>query len=182
MTTDSMNGKTAVFTLGSLTRQAEPRSYDVDEPTRELPLIAGRFAGREWVVEDLQREYSRKKARKEMGSRSRAGLAMAVCAVLALALLIGSLLGQAKLVDMNEEAVQVSRQISVLEEEQRSLRVQYEEMRRAPGAESLSAEVLLSSSAPAQGQDKATVLNVRRGNEMPQLWRAFIDKLGESFR
>ena len=50
MTTDSMNGKTAVFSLGSITRQAEPRSYDMDEPTRELPLIAGRSAGREWVV------------------------------------------------------------------------------------------------------------------------------------
>ena len=182
MTTDSMNGKTAVFSLGSITRQAEPRSYDMDEPTRELPLIAGRFAGREWVVEDLQREFVLKQEKKRETPRPRAGLIMAACAILALVLLVGSLFGQAKLVDMNEEALAASSQITELEKEQRSLRLQYEELRRYPGAAALSAGTVDRTRELTAGTDKATVLNLRHGNEMPQLWRAFIDKLGESFR
>ena len=45
MNADVIQEKTAVFSFGSLSRTEEPRLYDLDEPTRELPLIAGRFAG-----------------------------------------------------------------------------------------------------------------------------------------
>ena len=181
-----LNEKTAVFEPGSLTRLAEPRSYDVDEPTRELPLIAGRFAGREWAVEDLRREETRRLELKKTAPRTvshpRMAAAMALCVVLALSLLVGSLFGRSRMVEMNEEAVGVTAQISALEEEQRTLRVQYEELRRYPAAERLSAESITSALSASGGQDKATVLHLRHGNEMPQLWRAFIDKLGESFR
>ena len=68
MTAETLNQKTAVFSFGSLSAREEPRSYDVDEPTRKLPLIAGRFAGREWDEEELKREYDRK---REKSSASR---------------------------------------------------------------------------------------------------------------
>ena len=55
MIADVIQEKTAVFSFGSLSRTEEPRLYDLDEPTRELPLIAGRFAGREWTAEELRR-------------------------------------------------------------------------------------------------------------------------------
>ncbi len=181
MSAGHLNEKTAVFTPGDLTRAFEPRSYDMDEPTRELPLIAGRFAGREWTVEDLEREQTRKLELKK-AAPSRMPLAAAICAVLALVLLIGSLMGRSQLVEMNEEAVKVTAQITVLEEEQRTLRVRYEELRQYPGAEQLSARAVTSGLSLSQGEDKATVLNLRHSNEMPQLWRAFIDKLGVSFR
>ena len=181
-----LNEKTVVFAPRSLTRLAEPRSYNVDEPTRELPLIAGRFAGREWAVEDLQREETRRLELKKTAPRSafrpRMAAAMALCVILALTLLVGSLLGRSRMVELNEEAVRVTAEISALEEEQRVLRVQYEELRRYPAAERLSAERITAALSDSRGQDKATVLHLRHDNEMPQLWRAFIDKLGESFR
>ena len=183
MSAGHLNEKTAVFTPGSLTRAFEPRSYDMDEPTRELPLIAGRFAGREWTVEDMEREQTRRlELKKQSGLHPRAITAMALCAVLALVLLVGSLFGRSRLVAMNEEAVHVTAQITVLEDEQRNLRVQYAQLRQFPAAQRTAALAVTSGLPLSQGEDKATVLNLRHSNEMPQLWRSFIDKLGESFR
>ena len=70
MRPESMDQKTAVFTFGSLAAE-EPRSYDVDEPTKELPLIAGRFAGREWDAEELRREYDRKQETRQTRQKSK---------------------------------------------------------------------------------------------------------------
>ena len=81
--------KTAVFSFGSLAVE-EPRSYDMDEPTRQLPLIAGRFAGREWDVEELRREEDRKKEARKAPQNKRWFLP-AVGAAAAAVLLVGSL-------------------------------------------------------------------------------------------
>ncbi len=182
MNAESMNQKTAVFSFGALEAQAEPRSYDMDEPTRELPLIAGRFAGREWDVEDLQREYTQKKARRVQSPRR--GTAFVLGGLATACLLIGSLMGQAKLVDINQEAVAVTREISALRQEQNDLRVRTaasglaysvgEDRREMTGQ-------LVFSVEPA-GEDVATVLSVRRGHELQHFWNSFVDVLGESFR
>lgn len=178
MSARDMDQKTAVFTIGSLAAD-EPRSYDVDEPTRELPLIAGRFAGREWVVEDLQREYDLKKEAR--GEKNRRWVTPVLGAAAAVALLIGSLLGQAGLVDVNEEAAGLEQEITVLQQEQTALRVQYAQAGLAfrPGREDTSA---LLTRELSQSRDKATVLNVRRGHELQHLWNSVVDTLGESFR
>jgi hypothetical protein len=130
-----MEEKTAVFSFGSLACEPEPRSYDVDEPTRELPLISGRFAGREWVAEDLRREYEQKKtAQRTRPARRNAVLAAAGCFAAA-ALLVGALMGQTRLTAMNDEAVAVSEEITVLQREQNALRIRYEQTLSSSRAE-----------------------------------------------
>ena len=114
-------------------------------------------------------------------------LALILAAVLALsgvtaaALLVGALMGQAELVDMNEEAVVVSAQIAALREEQTVLLQRYAQTAPAPVTTEVSA-VPAEAETLSAGQDKATVLNIRRGRELGHLWESFVDTLGESFR
>ena len=171
--------KTAVFSFDRLTAREEPRSYDVDEPTRELPLIAGRFAGREWIAEELRSEPIVKFTSKPNSAFRRAA-ALALGGVTAAALLVGALMGQAELIDMNEEAVVVSAEISALREEQNTLLLRYAELSPAHVGEDAPAASEVGTSSV--GQDKATVLNIRHGRELGHMWESFVDTLGASFR
>lgn len=173
MTAETLNQKTAVFSFGSLSAREEPRSYDVDEPTRKLPLIAGRFAGREWDEEELKREYDQK---KEKSSASRIWvIVISILALAAAMLLIGSLMGRARLVVMNQQAVEATQEIGMLRQEQNDLRV------RSAGTSLLRAGAEPVSPAPV-GEDTAVVLSVRRGHELQHIWNTLVDMLGESFR
>ena len=124
MTADSMQEKTAVFTFGSLSAPEEQRSYDMDEPTRELPLIAGRFAGREWAAEDLRREFSENGGLTGRQLRRRRAVTLSVGALAAMLLLVMSLLGQARLVDLNEQTVAAAETVTALRREQSELLVE----------------------------------------------------------
>lgn len=173
--------KTVEFHFGSLTDQ-EPRSYDADEPTRELPLIAGRFAGREWTAETA---VSEEKGKTRPGPAHPVFL-LILCAAAAVALLIASLLGQARLVGMNEEAVALSDRISALRQEQETLLLRREETRPAaawqravPDGESADDSGVPQPENP--GEDRATVLNIRHGRELGHLWESLVDTLGASF-
>ena len=172
MTAETMTQKTAVFSFGSLSAREEPRSYNVDEPTRKLPLIAGRFAGREWDEDELQREYEQKK-QKPVHSR----IWVVVISILALAaalLLIGSLMGRARLVVLNQQAVETTQEIGMLRQEQNELRL------RSAQTSILRAGNGPVSAVPA-GEDTAVVLSVRRGHELQHMWNSLVDMLGESF-
>lgn len=179
-----MQEKTAVFSFGSLSGAEEPRSYDIDEPTRELPLIAGRFAGREWVPGEMLRERPEKTSLNGAAMRRRNAFALSVGALAAMLLLVISLLGQARLVDMNEEANALSARADALRQEQNVLVVQYELSRAesfytAAGYEQTPAVVTFSEEPLGEG--RATVLSVRRGREIHHFWRSLVDRLGVSF-
>ena len=190
MSVDSMQEKTAVFSFGSLAGAGEPRVYDLDEPTRELPLIAGRFAGREWAAEDLRREFSENGGLTGGELRRRRTATLVIGALAAVLLLVMSLLGQAKLVDVNDRAVAAAESVTELRREQNELLVEYERARLRAGSESLSAgagrvQLLRAAQGEISGpetEDRVTVLNVRRGRELHHFWRSFVDTLGASFR
>ena len=173
MRPEVLEQKTAVFSFGSLAAE-EPRSYDVDEPTRELPLIAGRFAGREWDVEELRQEEERK-VEERRSRRSRPWLAPAVSAAAALVLLVGSLTGQAALLDVNEKTASAEKEIAVIRWEQDALRLEYARSGLALEVDGTRAEPV------GTREDKATVLGVRRGHELQHFWNRVVDALGESF-
>ena len=173
MRPEVLEQKTAVFSFGTLAAE-EPRSYNVDEPTRELPLIAGRFAGREWDVEKLRQEQERK-VEERRARRKRSWLVPAAGAAAAVALLIGSLAGQAAILDTNETAAAADREIAVMRQEQDYLRLQY-------ARSALTLEMNENRSETEQTrEDKATVLGVRRGRELQHFWDQVVDVLGESF-
>ena len=177
MTAATMEQKTAVYSFGSLTIREEPRSFDVDEPTRKLPLIAGRFAGREWDEEELKREYRQKKDKKDRKDGDPAGSRLwTILLVLALTtaavLLTMALLGRAGMTDKNREAAEITREIGTLSRENDDLRL------------GTARTALLRSdaeeTAPVQ-EDTAVVLSVRRGHELQHIWHSLVDMLGESF-
>ena len=124
--------KTAVFTPCAESAEATRAFPVLDEDTRELPLIADRFAGRYWDgrMEKETDETGEKPARKKTW---RSALAFGAAAVAAMLLLVGSLTGQAELTAMNDELVSVSARISELKAEERTLLVETEK------AESLAA-------------------------------------------
>lgn len=99
--------KTAVFTPCAESAEATRAFPVLDEDTRELPLIADRFAGRYWDgrMEKETDETGEKPARKKTW---RSALAFGAAAVAAMLLLVGSLTGQAELTAMNDELVAVS--------------------------------------------------------------------------
>lgn len=191
MTYDPMDGKTTVFTFESLADTEEPRVYDADEPTRELPLVAGRFAGREWAVEDLQREIAEKKQQTvRRNSFRRRAAVMAAAGAAAVVMLTGSLTVQAKLTAMNDEAAALTAEIAVLRREQDTLRVRYARSEALSAVEDYAVETL-GMQQPRGDQlryledetpDKATVLNIRRGRGWNHFWNGLVDRLGESFR
>ena len=188
MTRELTYEKTAVFSFGSLDIAEEPRSYDLDEPTRELPLIAGRFAGREWTAESVQPAPVVKKTEGDNRAFRRT-VGLVAAAMAAVALMVGSLMGQAKLVDLNEQAVTASTEIAALRTEQNTLLLHLEESNPAAELNSIPEtfetrlfDEILTAGVENTGEDKATVLNIRHGRELGYLWESFVDTLGESFR
>ena len=182
----SVEQKTAVFRLGDLSLETVSAGHQMDDATRELPLIAGRFAGRHWIPEEVKRETQAKQEKKE---RPRRGLAFfALCASLAFLLLVGSLMVQARLTAMNEEAAAVSAEIRTLREENETLELERAEARGLTAPESASAALALrygtasTAFVDAPAADKAAVLGVRRGQGVSFWWNSFVDTLGECFR
>ncbi len=178
----SMEQKTAVFNLGDLSREQASAGRQMDDETRELPLIAGRFAGRQWIAEDLRREQEQRPSRRERPHfRRRRADALVLCGILAFLMLAGSLLVRSRLTAMNDEAVALSAEIQTLREERDSLRMEsagtVELSYAAPGLRTVQAAYV---AAPAA--DKATVLGVRRGHGAAWAWNSLIDTLGECFR
>ena len=98
MATRQMTEKTVVFNFGDLSADQGNAGLLMDDETRELPLISGRFVGRFWDAEELLREEERKASERKRASARRRWFAPAALAgaALSFALLTGSLLGQAQ--------------------------------------------------------------------------------------
>ena len=99
----------------------------------------------------------------------------ALSAAAAVVLLVGSLTGQAALLDVSEKAAASRSEIASLSLERDTLRLEYARSaltqdRSAPALESVRTR-----------EDKATVLSVRRGHELDRFWDSVVDVLGESF-
>ena len=109
---------------------------------------------------------------------------MARSGVAAAFLLSVSLMGQARMVDLNEETAAVTGQVAVLQTEQTALRVRSQETLlfsygpETPGE--LSGDHR-SDGPEAPRTESAAVLSIRRGQKMNHFWRTFIDTLGASF-
>ena len=164
MTAQPTEQKTAVFTPCTDGAEATRAFPILDEDTKELPLIAERFAGRYWDGRTEDAPAKKPERRRRRGFAFAAGFT----AVAAMLLLVGSLIGQAKLTAMNDEFVAVSTQIAELRSEERTLRV------HAPRLDQRNA-------GTAEPADRATVLNVRRGEGLRHIWESFLDTLVECF-
>ena len=125
-----------------------------------------------------------------MVARTKTGLGWVIAlAVAAMLLLVGSLIGQAKLTAMNDELVAVSAQIAELRSEERTLRVQTEESESLAAVERYAVDTLgmhaprldQRNAGTAEPADRATVLNVRRGEGLRHIWESFLDTLVECF-
>ena len=178
--------KTAVYApLTDENEEEKTRAFPVaDEDTKELPLIAERFAGRYWDgrVED---ETDNKPARR---SERRWALAFGLAAAAVMLLLVGALTGQAKLTAMNDELVAVNTHIAELQAEERVLCVEAEEAESLSAVEKAAAETLGMQSprfdqiaSGAELSDHATVLNVRRGQTLRHFWERLLDTFVECF-
>ena len=189
MNADSMQEKTAVFSFGNLSREEEPRSYDLDEPTRELPLIAGRFAGREWAPEDLRREFRENSTQSGRELRRRRTATLLVGAACAVFLLVISMLGQAQLADGNYSAAPAEENVIVFYREENARPVTIK------GTDDRQSETLTDTAVRVQllrqtqegipdlaAEDRVTVLNIRRGTELHRFWQSISDALGGTFR
>ena len=177
--------KTAVFTPCAESAEAT-RAFPVsDEDTKELPLIAERFAGRYWDghIEDKPEE---KPARKKS---FRSTAAFGAAAVAAMLLLVGSLTGQAELTAMNDELVAVSERISELKAEERTLLVETERAESLSAVESYAVGTLgmqpprldQHNSGTAELSDRATVLHERRGQGLRHFWEKLLDTVVACF-
>ena len=177
--------KTAVFTPCAESAEAT-RAFPVsDEDTKELPLIAERFAGRYWDghIEDKPEE---KPARKKS---FRSTAAFGAAAVAAMLLLVGSLTGQAELTAMNDELVAVSERISELKAEERTLLVETERAESLSAVESYAVETLgmqpprldQRSTGASELSDRATVLHERRGQGLRHFWEKLLDTVVACF-
>lgn len=177
--------KTAVFTPCAESAEAT-RAFPVsDEDTKELPLIAERFAGRYWdghIEDKTEEKPSRKKS-------FRSALAFCTAAVAAMLLLVGSLTGQAKLTAMNDELVAVSERISELKAEERTLLVETERAESLTAVESYAVGTLgmqpprldQRSTGASELSDRATVLHERRGQALRHFWEKLLDTVVACF-
>ena len=177
--------KTAVFTPCAESTEAT-RAFPVsDEDTRELPLIAERFAGRYWdghIEDELEEKPVRKRS-------FRSTLAFGAAAVAAMLLLVGSLTGQAELTAMNDELVAVSARISELKAEERTLLVETERAESLSAVESYAVETLgmqpprldQRSTGASELSDRATVLHERRGQGLRHFWEKLLDTVVACF-
>lgn len=177
--------KTAVFTPCAESVEATRAFAVSDEDTKELPLIAERFAGRYWDghIEDKPEE---KPARKKS---FRSTAAFGAAAVAAMLLLVGSLTGQAGLTAMNDELVAVSARISELKAEERTLLVETERAESLSAVESYAVETLgmqpprldQRSTGASELSDRATVLHERRGQGLRHFWEKLLDTVVACF-
>ena len=177
--------KTAVFTPCAESAEATRAFAVSDEDTKELPLIAERFAGRYWDghIEDKPEE---KPARKRS---FRSTAAFGAAAVAAMLLLVGSLTGQAGLTAMNDELVAVSARISELKAEERTLLVETERAESLSAVESYAVETLgmqpprldQRSTGASELSDRATVLHERRGQGLRHFWEKLLDTVVACF-
>ncbi len=161
--------RTAVFTPCAESAEAT-RAFPVsDEDTKELPLIADRFAGRYWD--------------------GRSALAFGAAAVAAMLLLVGSLTGQAELTAMNDELVAVSERISELKAEERTLLAETERAESLAAVESYAVGTLgmqqprpdQRNTGAAELSDRATVLHARRGQGLRHFWENLLDTVVACF-
>lgn len=177
--------KTAVFTPCAESAEATRAFAVSDEDTKELPLIAERFAGRYWDghIEDKPEE---KPARKKS---FRSTAAFGAAAVAAMLFLVGSLTGQAGLTAMNDELVAVSARISELKAEERTLLVETERAESLSAVESYAVETLgmqpprldQRSTGASELSDRATVLHERRGQGLRHFWEKLLDTVVACF-
>ena len=162
--------KTAVFTPCAESTEATRAFPVLDEDTRELPLIADRFAGRYWDgrMENETEETGEKPARKKTW---RSALAFGAAAVAAMLLLVGSLTGQAELTAMNDELVETEKAESLAAVESYAVGTLGMELprldQRNTGASELS--------------DRATVLHARRGQGLRYFWENLLDTVMACF-
>ena len=177
MNADVIQEKTAVFSFGSLSRTEEPRLYDLDEPTRELPLIAGRFAGREWSAEELRRELREKGAPQGREMRRRRAVTLLTGALCAMLLLVVSMLGQACFSSRSAAGRPAAENVIVFSQKETvpAAAVHAEKM---SAAELTGVQLLRETRgeiSPSEGSDRITVLNVRRGRELRHFWQSLSD-------
>lgn len=180
--------KTAVFTPCAESAEATRAFPVLDEDTRELPLIADRFAGRYWDgrMEKETNEPGGKPARKKTW---RSALAFGAAAVAAMLLLVGSLTGQAELTAMNDELVSVSARISELKAEERTLLVETEKAESLAAVESYAVGTLgmelprldQRNTGASELSDRATVLHARRGQGLRYFWENLLDTVMACF-
>ena len=174
--------KTAVFTPCAESAEATRAFPVLDENTRELPLIADRFAGRYWDgrMENETEETGEKPARKKTW---RSALAFGAAAVAAMLLLVGSLTGQAELTAMNDELVAVSARISELKAEEP------EKAESLAAVESYAVGTLgmelprldQHNTGASELSDRATVLHARRGQALRYFWENLLDTVMACF-
>ena len=188
MANRQLTEKTIVFHFGDLSAESGVAGSHMDDETRELPLISGRFAGRHWDVEDLLREQEEKKTaeRRKNGVRRHRWIAPAALAgaALSFSLLTGALLGQARLNEMGDQVLAAQEEVIVLRQEKDMF----------PGRSAYAVNVAAESYAAktlgmqrrasetenvSRSEDKATVLGIRRGQGFTHFCRTFIDKVGE---
>lgn len=180
---------TAVYHFGDLHRENPSAGLQMDDDTKELPLISGRFAGREWKVEELRRE-EQERARRRVPLLQRPWLRFGATALagaaLSFALLTASLTGQAELTGLNDQAVAAAAEIQTLREENDRLRTQHAQLYDMSAAEEYAVETLGMQRARQEqvtylserSQDRATVLGVRRGQGFNYFCHQVIDTLG----
>ena len=161
--------KTAVFTPCAESAEATRAFPVLDEDTRELPLIADRFAGRYWDgrMEKETNETGGKPARKKTW---RSALAFGAAAVAA-------------------ELVAVSERISELKAEERTLLVETEKAESLAAVESYAVGTLgmelprldQRNTGASELSDRATVLHARRGQGLRYFWENLLDTVMACF-
>ena len=122
--------------------------------------------------------------------RRRRIFTLAIGALCAMLLLVMSLVGQARLVDLDARTTAATETVSALRREQSELLVEYEQARiRAGSAEPTAVNDRIQrlrsvqiSNHDQEAEDRITVLSVRRGRELHHFWHSLIDTLGVSFR
>ena len=188
MAKSQMTEKTIVFNFGDLSADHGNAGRLMDDETRELPLISGRFAGRHWNVEELLREEEKKTAERRRPSVRRRWIAPVALAgaALSFSLLTGTLLGYAHLTELNDQILSAREEVIVLRQEQdvfpsRSVSVM------GVSAEGYAAKTLglqrraveQTADSVSRSEDRATVLGIRRGQGFTHFCRTIIDKVGE---
>ena len=177
MNADVIQEKTAVFSFGDLARTEEPRLYDLDEPTRELPLIAGRFAGREWSAEELRRELREKDAPQGREMRRRRTVTLRTGALCAMLLLVVSMLGQACFSERSTAGRPAAENVIVFAQKDR-VPAAVVRAEKTSAAETTGVRLLKETGgeiSSSEGSDRITVLNVRRGRELRHFWLSLSD-------
>lgn len=159
--------KTMVFSFGSLACEGAP-------------------SAREYTIYEAP-------GKSENTARGRADILLIVTALLAAALsvllLVAALMGQARLTELNDQAVMTGKEIGELRREQTELRIRYEETFDLEEIEEY-ATVTLGMQKPGNEQidyadpvvpDQVTVLAKENGLDLSVYCRAVIDSLGACF-